>query len=116
MSLDYTRVNWKDYPDTSTPQTAANLNIMDKGISDIIGCLKDNGVNFKFGYDGTNYGYYKNGSNTITPFKNPTGNIDLAGNASGADVANYATATVKHTGEHTSSFTSNGRNISDMNH
>ena len=31
----YPRVNWADYPSTSTPFTAANLNKMDKGIDDI---------------------------------------------------------------------------------
>lgn len=31
----YTRVNWSDYPSTSTPFTAANQNVMDKGIDDI---------------------------------------------------------------------------------
>ena len=31
----YTRVNWADYPSTSTPFTAANQNKMDKGIDDI---------------------------------------------------------------------------------
>lgn len=33
--MNYTRVNWKDYPETDTPITADNLNKMDKGISDI---------------------------------------------------------------------------------
>lgn len=109
MSLSYARVNWSDYPETNSPLTASNLNIMDKGIDDVVQNLTDNGEEFKFGFDGTNYGYYKSGSNTLTPFKNPTGNINLAGNASGADVAAYATATVKHTGERASAFTTSGR-------
>ena len=31
----YPRVNWAAYPSTTTPITAANLNVMDKGIDDI---------------------------------------------------------------------------------
>ena len=31
--MAYTRVNWQDYPNTSTPITALNLNVMDAGIS-----------------------------------------------------------------------------------
>ena len=31
--------------------------------------LSDNGKTFKFGFDGTNYGYYKDGADTVTPFK-----------------------------------------------
>ena len=30
--------------------------------------LSDNNVSFKFGFDGTNYGYYKVGADTVTPF------------------------------------------------
>ncbi len=33
--MEYTRVNWKDYPDTDTTLSAKNLNVMDKGIADI---------------------------------------------------------------------------------
>ena len=32
--VSYTRVNWEDSPSTNTPINAANLNVMDKGISD----------------------------------------------------------------------------------
>lgn len=31
----YTRKNWAPYPSTTTPITAENLNVMDKGIDDI---------------------------------------------------------------------------------
>lgn len=31
----YPRVNWASYPSKTTPITAANLNVMDKGIDDI---------------------------------------------------------------------------------
>lgn len=34
-SKAYTRKNWAPYPSTTTPITAANLNVMDKGIDDI---------------------------------------------------------------------------------
>lgn len=34
-SKAYTRKNWAAYPSTTTPITAANLNVMDKGIDDI---------------------------------------------------------------------------------
>ena len=33
--MSYTPVNWEDSPSTSTPITAENLNIMDKGIADV---------------------------------------------------------------------------------
>lgn len=33
--MAYTRVNWKDYPETDTPITAANLNKMDTGIKEV---------------------------------------------------------------------------------
>lgn len=33
--MSYTPVNWEDSPSTSTPITADNLNIMDKGIADV---------------------------------------------------------------------------------
>ena len=33
--MSYNRVNWIDYPDKATPINATNLNIMDKGISDL---------------------------------------------------------------------------------
>lgn len=33
--MAYTRINWVNYPDESTPINATNLNIMDKGISDL---------------------------------------------------------------------------------
>jgi hypothetical protein len=33
-NVSYTRVNWEDTPSTNTPISGANLNIMDKGISD----------------------------------------------------------------------------------
>lgn len=45
MAKRYTRINWKQYPDTSTPRNAANLNKMDKGIDDLdnaIEVLNDN--------------------------------------------------------------------------
>lgn len=32
--MNYTRVNWKDYPETDTTLSAANLNVMDKGVAD----------------------------------------------------------------------------------
>lgn len=32
--VSYSRVNWEDSPSTNTPINAANLNVMDKGISD----------------------------------------------------------------------------------
>lgn len=31
--MTYTRVNWQDSPDTTTPIDAANLNVMDEGIA-----------------------------------------------------------------------------------
>jgi hypothetical protein len=34
-AIDYTRVNFQDYPNTSTPITAQNLNKLDKGIYDL---------------------------------------------------------------------------------
>lgn len=34
-AIDYTKVNWKDFPNTETPVNAANLNRMDKGIDDL---------------------------------------------------------------------------------
>jgi hypothetical protein len=34
-AINYSRVNWKDYPNTDTPHNAANLNKMDKGIYDL---------------------------------------------------------------------------------
>lgn len=43
--LSYSRVNWKQLPDKSTPLSAANLNIMDAGIknnNDMISNLRDN--------------------------------------------------------------------------
>lgn len=33
--MSYTRVNWKDYPNKTTPTNAENLNKMDKGIADL---------------------------------------------------------------------------------
>ena len=33
--MSYTRVNWQNYPNTSTPINATNLNKMDAGIADI---------------------------------------------------------------------------------
>lgn len=35
MSVSYNRVNWADYPATTTPVNATNLNKMDKGIADL---------------------------------------------------------------------------------
>lgn len=35
MSVSYDRVNWADYPATTTPVNATNLNKMDKGIADL---------------------------------------------------------------------------------
>lgn len=43
--LSYSRVNWKQLPDKSTPLSAANLNAMDAGIknnNDMISNLHDN--------------------------------------------------------------------------
>lgn len=34
MSDKYTGINWRNYPDTSTPVNSENLNIMDQGIID----------------------------------------------------------------------------------
>lgn len=54
----------------------------------------------RFGVDGNgNYGYIKAGADTVTPFKNPTGNktipqITQNGTITGIDVADYATASV----------------------
>lgn len=42
--LSYSRVNWKQLPDKSTPLSAANLNAMDAGIknnNDMISNLRD---------------------------------------------------------------------------
>lgn len=36
MSVDYTRINFADYPSTTTPLNAENLNKMDKGIADLV--------------------------------------------------------------------------------
>lgn len=33
--INYTRVNFKDYPEKETPLTASNLNVLDKGIYDL---------------------------------------------------------------------------------
>lgn len=38
--MAYTKVNWKDLPDTSTPITAENLNKMDEQIAKIGGVIK----------------------------------------------------------------------------
>ena len=38
--MAYTRVNWKDLPDTSTPITAENLNKMDEQIAKIGGAIR----------------------------------------------------------------------------
>lgn len=40
MAKKYSRVNWAAYPSKTTPMSAANLNVMDKGIDDL-----DNAVN-----------------------------------------------------------------------
>lgn len=39
--INYTRVNFKDYPDKTTPITAANLNKLDKGVYDLDLALKE---------------------------------------------------------------------------
>lgn len=41
--MEYTRVNWKDAPDTSTPLNAANLNRMDSAIAEIAGAVSAGG-------------------------------------------------------------------------
>ena len=52
----------------------------------------------RFGVDGNgNYGYIKVGADTVTPFKNPTGNVNLGtistnGQVTGQNVEDYATA------------------------
>lgn len=52
----------------------------------------------RFGVDGDgNYGYIKVGADTVTPFKNPTGNVNLGtistnGQVTGQNVEDYATA------------------------
>lgn len=33
--MNYTRVNWKDYPETDTPLSAKNLNVMDEAIAEL---------------------------------------------------------------------------------
>ena len=54
----------------------------------------------RFGVDGNgNYGYIKAGADSVTPFKNPTGNkaipqITQNGTVTGIDVEDYATASV----------------------
>lgn len=41
MSVSYNRVNWADYPATTTPVNATNLNKMDKGIADLTSEIND---------------------------------------------------------------------------
>lgn len=94
--MSYVKVGWKDYPDTSTPVNAENLNHMDdqislmdkdvedlkndvdnmneteKSLSEEIESLNSSLANgqIKFGIDEDgNYGYIKAGADTVTPFK-----------------------------------------------
>lgn len=48
---------------------AADINTQNGKINELSNDLTDNNVSFKFGFDGTNYGYYKDGADTVTPFK-----------------------------------------------
>ena len=89
MSVSYKRVNWADYPATTTPVNATNLNKMDKGIADLTSevnsvasdmsnlnsSLQDSmggtSDKFQFATDGNgNYGYVKkvSGADTFFPF------------------------------------------------
>ncbi len=86
MSASYTRVNWADYPATTTPVNAENLNKMDAGIAGLTSeinsvesdvsalnsSLTDNygGTNnkFRFATDGAgNFGYLK-ADDSFAPF------------------------------------------------
>lgn len=40
--MEYNRVNWKKYPDRSTPINADNLNTMDEGIYDVVNIVNSN--------------------------------------------------------------------------
>lgn len=67
-------------------------------VSDAVSMGEDG--NIRFGIDGNgNYGYIKAGADTVTPFKNPTGNkaipqITQNGTVTGIDVEDYATASL----------------------
>ena len=95
--MSYKEVGWKDYPQTDTPISAANLKHMDEGIKDASDKLGDESIaevaetvteainvlnskeriklvnsneTIRFGYDADgNYGYIKDGADTVTPFK-----------------------------------------------
>ena len=41
MSVDYEKVGWADYPETTTPISAANLSIMDQGIADCAAAVNE---------------------------------------------------------------------------
>ena len=106
-AINYTKITFSNYPDTTSPLNAENLNKLDKGIYDldqaltdtntnvtnITNNLSDNNKTFKFGFDGTNYGYYKDGASSVTPFKNPTGTKSITSNGT-YNVADYASASV----------------------
>lgn len=47
MKLRYNRVKWKDDPSRETPVDAKNLNIMDKGIDDLVDKVNEMSFNFK---------------------------------------------------------------------
>lgn len=92
--MSYNNINWKNYPDQSTPINAENLNAMDTAIksldtkatkveqdikkiaesssSDTV-ALATRGGNFgtiRFGITPSGeYGYFKAGADTVTPFK-----------------------------------------------
>lgn len=76
--MSYTKKTWKNYPDTTTPITADNLNHMENGIADAhtdiaaintsLSQFSDNGkvTNFSVGEDGSPYITYKVGADSVT--------------------------------------------------
>lgn len=92
------------------------LGINDNDVTDLI----------RFGMDENgNYGYYKVGADSVTPFKNPIGNkaitINSVGTTSNIDVEDYKTASVTTDGlmvtpSATKNITSNGNNQDVLNY
>jgi len=94
MSVSYDRVNWADYPATTTPVNATNLNKMDKGIADLTrevnsvessvsglnsSLTASDGTEFEFCYDSTSGKYgYKDGADTFRPFSSGCGVLGCA--------------------------------------
>lgn len=119
ISLLYNKINWQNSPSTSTPINAMNLGKMDKGIDDITKALTDNNVSFNFGYDGTDYGYYKNGESILTPFRSRhTGTYKPTSRASNNDMGLYHTNryvdTTSIPNANSETYTVNSNGLKDM--